>query len=112
MTSLDTDHTSNPISSLETACDLLVDTQRRTILQYLSDQETDIAAVDELAAHVHAEIEAVPNPNHARIALVHTHVPKLVDTGVIEYDQHDEIVQYQDEPLLEAILAVAATYDA
>ncbi|WP_227380896.1 DUF7344 domain-containing protein [Haladaptatus halobius] len=111
MTPLNTDHTSNPTHTLETACDLLADTHRRTILQYLNDQETDVATVDELATHVHAEVEAVPDPDHARTALVHMHVPKLADAGVIEYDQHDETVQYQDEPLLEAILAVAATHD-
>lgn len=63
-----------------------------------------------LHTYGHAEVDAVTNTNHARLALVHTHILKLTDAGVIEYDQRSETIRYQNDPLLEAILAVATTH--
>ncbi|WP_227380689.1 DUF7344 domain-containing protein [Haladaptatus halobius] len=82
---------------------------RREVLSYLQKKDSDVAELGELADHVHEEVEEVTSPSHARLSLTHTHVPKLADHGVVDYDQHSETVRYRDGTRLEALLTVVST---
>lgn len=89
--------------------------RRRYTLYYL--RENDEAEVDELASQVAAwerDVPVVDVPAEAseevRSELVHSHLPKLEEYGLVEYDQRSGAVVYTNPPTLldEALkLAVA-----
>lgn len=68
---------------------VLADDRRRQILQYLADHDrttvTDI--VDSIAVEADASTRA-----RIAVSLVHTHLPKLADAGVLEYDERTKSV--------------------
>jgi hypothetical protein len=78
--------------------DTLANAQRRRIVRRLFEREAPVRferLVDDLAAagsaqegdDVEAEREA------ARIALHHSHLPKLVDDGVVTFDREESVVE-------------------
>ena len=94
--------------AVDTAMDLLADRRRRAVLEYL--EETDgSATLTELAVEI-AEQETASEPNAisdhgdvsardrraVRISLHHTHVPKLVNADVIDYDSATKTVTLRD----------------
>lgn len=92
----------------------LANKRRRYILYCLHDHThmnvetlaTQIAAWEE-----DSPIEDIPDDvsNQVFTSLVHAHLPKLVDYGLIEYDDRSGAVRYTDVPsLLEEALALAA----
>ena len=92
----------------------LASKRRRYILYCLQDQEN--IQIGALATQLTAWEQGVPRngvpPNtwqdvHAN--LVHTHLPKLADFGLIEYDQRSGAIRYTDAPTaFEEVLALAA----
>lgn len=95
----------------DTLYDLFANEHRRQILSYLETKDTDVAELNELAEHVHEEVDGVTSPDYARLILTHMHVPKLAEEDVIEYDQRSETVRYRDGRHVEAMLAVVTAYD-
>lgn len=69
--------------------DLLRSERRRSMLRRLDDTDEAVPLSELVAAVVEGESEAPFSPgDHERVALSleHVHLPKLVATGVIEYD--------------------------
>ncbi|SEP90741.1 DUF7344 domain-containing protein [Natrinema salaciae] len=94
--------------AVDTAMDLLADRRRRAVLDYL--EETDgTATLTELAVEIAAR-EARVEPNAisdhgdvsardrraVRISLHHSHVPKLANADVIDYETETETVTLTD----------------
>lgn len=73
---------SSPALSLDHLLDLLAREQRRCVLYYLDG--TGAATVDDLVEHV-ATASGVAETN-VDVALRHTHLPRLADAGVVDYD--------------------------
>ncbi|WP_227380691.1 helix-turn-helix domain-containing protein [Haladaptatus halobius] len=108
----DNDHASTPRRELDTACELLANATRRSVMQYFTAEETAVAELDELIDHIHEKVNDVTGPKQARTPLVHMHLPKLADAGVIEYDERSETIRYRDSDRLETFLeVVTADYD-
>jgi hypothetical protein len=107
--SIDTDDPLSPDHTLSTASKLLAKPARRAAIRYFIAEETDTAELTELVAHVHEEVDDVTTSKQARITLVHTHLPKLADHEVIEYDERTETVRYRDGDRLEDLLEIVAT---
>nr|WP_227380784.1 hypothetical protein [Haladaptatus halobius] len=55
-------------------------------------------------------MDEIESEQQARTTLIHTHLPKLADHGIIEYDQRSATVRYRDGRQVEAVLEVAATH--
>ncbi|WP_438267525.1 DUF7344 domain-containing protein [Haladaptatus halobius] len=106
------DPTSTQRRSLETVFKLLADAQRRALLRYFTDEDTDSAELAELVDHVHEEVDNVTAPRQTRIALIHIHLPKLAEHDIIEYDQREHTVHYWGGTNLEALLGVATRLEA
>lgn len=114
--------------SLDTTLELLADRDRRVVLDYLRDADDRTATIDELAAHLVSQTDDLPSadggdgppsadrgddpPNtdcgdgppsadHVQTMLHHVHVPKLVDTGVVDYDARNEEIRYWGSKRLE-----------
>ncbi|WP_137283577.1 DUF7344 domain-containing protein [Halorussus salinisoli] len=83
-----TDH-----EQIDRSCDLLGSAYRRCVVYTL--QEDGPASLGELAdAVVSAEIAT--DRKRAMASLVHTHLPKLADSDVVEYDDPEVAVSLDD----------------
>lgn len=104
-------------SLLDRVFGALTHRRRRYILYYVREHErTDVA---DLAAHVaareqNAAIENVSPSTIERVQreLVHAHLPKLDDYGLVEYDRRSDAVCYNHPPKqLEHVLDIAAAIE-
>ena len=80
------------LSSLDTIFDLLSNPRRRFVLHYLKEHDGPVE-LNDLAAEIAAKENEVPKREltsqqrkRAYVSLYQTHVPKLEEVGVIEYD--------------------------
>ena len=93
--------------SLDTVFDLLSDARRRYTLYYLFAMEGDVAEFE-------AVVNAVCNyegagtdstspspPENIRVKLHHSHLPKLAEAGVIDYDRRQGTIRFTPTPPLE-----------
>lgn len=106
--------TDGGVIALGEVLDCLTSSRRRHILYYL--QEHEVVDVDELATQIASREGDIPpqevtSDHHERIAtsLVHTHLPKLADTELIEYDRRSNAIRYANSPsILDKILQLLA----
>ena len=88
--------------------------RRRYVLYYLRENEQ--VGTDELADQVAAWERSVPvdevsadAAERVHVELVHTHLPKLEDYGLVDYDQRNGDVRYTYPPsVLDDVLKLAA----
>jgi hypothetical protein len=84
---------------------LLVDHQRRVLLQCLRNTEASLS-VSGLVTELTQGDDREPTERdvEAEIAVHHIHLPKLADAGVIEYDQSAQQAAYIAPPQVDALL--------
>lgn len=94
--------------SLDAVLHVLADRYRRDLLRYLIDKDDETATVEECTNHlIEREAERTgerPAYDQVEVRLHHVHVPKLSDTGVIEYDPRSREFRYWGHARLEAWL--------
>lgn len=107
--------------STEAILHLVADPQRRTILRQLRENDSVTAIEDltgvvtERAAQSSPSAETDPptprtDPQRVtRAELHHTHLPKLADAGVIEYDSRTGTVRYRSHDRVEALLGFVSS---
>lgn len=87
--------------SLDTVLEVLSNERRRLVLEYLLRRD-ESATVEELIDHVVAESRPVerrrPDDLRSRFGgrLRHVDLPKMDDTGLIEYDRARQVVSATD----------------
>nr|WP_266081250.1 hypothetical protein [Haladaptatus caseinilyticus] len=74
-------------------------------------EDTDVADLNELVTYLSEESDEATTAEQVRLSLIHTHIPKLADHGVIEYDRRNEDVRYRNGMLLEDFLEVIPISD-
>ena len=85
---------------------LLADTDRQSVLMDLleTDGRSTVGALaDQLAARRRNQADELER-DRAELRLVHNHLPRLADHGVIEYDRERGIVVLEDAAALEPYL--------
>lgn len=102
--------------SLNATFDVLAHHYRRGALRFVADADGHTATVDELVTYLvgrAAERTAEP-PRRDRIEvdLIHVHLPKLTEAGVIDYDARSKVVAYRRHERLEDILEYVRTEEA
>lgn len=94
--------------SLDGILDLLADHQRREILQCLVNSDDDTATIGELSDQlITQESErtgARPGRDQVEVRIYHTHLPKLTEAGIVEYDARTQELHYWKNPRLENVL--------
>ncbi|WP_227357479.1 DUF7344 domain-containing protein [Haladaptatus salinisoli] len=95
-----------PSLSLSEVCQILSSRYRRHLLSHLQTKDADVADLDELVTHIHKKSEKTTTTEQVRISLIYTHLPKLADYGVIDYDRRNKDVRYCDGTKLEDFLEV------
>lgn len=82
--------------------------ERRTILTYLHETNTDTISLDALAS-----VLTGPSPtdqDHARIRLHHSHLPTLDDAGILDYHPDTMTVEYHGHPDLPLLFTTRPTH--
>ncbi len=99
-------------TELDDLFEVLADSHRRRVLAYLADTDDDVAAFSELIEHV-ADDSAGESTDNERLAvsLHHTHLPKLADAGVVEYDPRSEVVRYRGGDVVTDWVELARSYE-
>ena len=98
----------------ESLLELVVHPRRREILRHLQENADRAVTIDELTQTVAFDGGTITSRDDSRataasVALHHTHLPKLADAGIIDYDSRRETVRYRGDDRLEALLAFIAT---
>ncbi|WP_336001511.1 DUF7344 domain-containing protein [Halorientalis halophila] len=91
--------------TVDAALDVFSHRTRRELLAYLAGTDGTVP-VEEAAAYL-ANLDGVAGrpPDRIEIALVHTHLPKLVDAGAVAYDEQTGELDYRHDRLLDRLLS-------
>ncbi|WP_207591631.1 DUF7344 domain-containing protein [Halomontanus rarus] len=81
---------------------LLADHHRRIVLSTLRNSADDVATVRELAIEV--SDRGSVGEEQATVELRHSMIPRLVDSGLVEYDERSGTVRYQPHCGLDRLL--------
>ncbi len=91
---------------------LLRNERRRAVLRFIAASPERTVAVRDLAERIAAEeTETDPPPRNTRqsvyVSLIQTHLPKLADVGVVEYDEQAKTAT--DTPLMDQLAPYTET---
>jgi hypothetical protein len=81
---------------LSNVFDALRRPERRAVLSFLQESDTDVIELDELSDHVSSRLSEPDGPV-VRSILHHHHLPKLVDVEFIDYDRAARVVRPREE---------------
>lgn len=95
--------------SLDACLRVVADRRRRRVIQQLRREADGTMAFDELVNGIQGsdsmrDDERFGNREHLAIELEDTHLPKLADHGVVEYDRRSGAVRYQPVERIETVL--------
>lgn len=78
--------------------------ERRCIIHFLQESETDQVSIGDVVSHLQKQDPT--SDGHGRIAvdLHHSHLPELATLDALEYDSRSETVRYHGDELVEALL--------
>ena len=84
---------------------LLAPERRRAVMRALMEEPNATHRVDDIVSAIqetHGEVgDEASNRTYLRSSLHHTHLPKLDDAEVVEYDAEHGTVQYRGDPHIE-----------
>lgn len=91
--------------SLDACLDVLADRHRRLVVQQLRAEPDGTMTMDELLDRFCADSGGgAPDRAHLATQLHHTHLPRLADRGLVEYDRATGFVRYRPDDRLERVL--------
>lgn len=94
--------------STEKALEIVAKSECRSILTRLRDSEDNVLAVGDLVNHITSE-NPPPEPTGPErterivLRLEHNHLPRLANTGLIEYDDRTDTVRYHPNERVEKL---------
>lgn len=103
--------------SFDTVIDLLSAPERRALLYYFHSQDADEVQLDVLADRIRAFTRTPGDSLEASLegaietSLVHVHLPKLEEAGVVDVDRDTRTVRYNANPALETCVKHAMTLE-
>jgi hypothetical protein len=88
--------------------DVLARTDRRAVIQFFRNESTEEVTLDALVTGIVDGNYWETNESHARLCLHHSTLPKLADTGILDYDPRSKTVSYRGRPAVEQLLDAAS----
>ncbi|WP_394742763.1 winged helix-turn-helix domain-containing protein [Natronococcus roseus] len=93
---------------LDVCLRIVSDRQRRRIVYRLREESNGKTTIEDLIDQLQSSSSASTDTRLDRdqlaIQLAHKHLPKLADHGIIEVDSETDIVRYQPDEQIEAVL--------
>ncbi|WP_449271973.1 DUF7344 domain-containing protein [Halorubrum aidingense] len=83
---------------------LLDQYERRCIIRFLQESETDHVSISDLVSHLQKQGPTPDRCSKIVITLHHSHLPKLATIDAVNFDSRSETVRYDGDELLEALL--------
>ena len=87
---------------LDATFDALANPRCRVALRHLAECD-DALVVDDLVAHLAGEFDEAASETRLGTSLHHTHLPKLDDAGLVEYDPDCGLVRLRDDSRFETL---------
>ena len=87
--------------------DALARTDRRAVIQFFRDESTEEVTLDDLVTGIVNGSYWDTDESHARLCLHHFALPKLADTGILDYDPRSKTIRYRGRPAVEQLLDAA-----
>ncbi|MCO8243246.1 helix-turn-helix domain-containing protein [Haladaptatus sp. AB643] len=85
--------------------EVMADSHRRRLLDHLSSTSENRCSVSELADAIRSEADGtVQSKERVRQRLIHVHLPKLSELGLIEHDEGSNEVRYVESTPAETVL--------
>ena len=91
--------------------DALARTDRRAVIQFFRDEPAEKVTLDELVTGIVDGSYWDTDESHARVCLQHSTLPRLADTGILDYDPRSETVKYRRQPAVEQLLDAISETD-
>ncbi|WP_276301724.1 DUF7344 domain-containing protein [Halorussus lipolyticus] len=96
-------HSSESGAPLDATFDALANRRCRVLLRHLAESD-DALVVNDLAGRLADELDdEAATERRLRTSLHHTHLPKLADAGLVEYDLDRGLVRFCDESRFEEL---------
>lgn len=97
---------------LDDTLELLADENRRNILYALEDSDEDHFSYDEVTeALIEEEVMREEEKERFRVQMTHHHLPKMQESGLVEYDERSQTVRYVEDEDVEELLEFIEGYD-
>ncbi|WP_435366041.1 DUF7344 domain-containing protein [Haloarchaeobius sp. DYHT-AS-18] len=95
--------------SLDVCLRLLANRHRRRIIHHLRHEASGATTVDELVDQLHSSGSTskngpLQNRDALAIQLHHTHLPKLAEHGIVEFEHRTGAVRYHPDEQVETML--------
>lgn len=104
-------HGPRGVVPLDATFDALTSRECRVLLGHLADADDDGLVVADLAARL-ADDEGVSEEDRLRVDLHHTHLPRLDDAGLLDYDAGRGLLRLESASQFEAIHSAIEEYGA
>ena len=91
--------------------DALARTDRRAVIRFFRDESAEEATLDALVTGIVDGGYWDTDESHARVCLQHSTLPRLADTGILDYDPRSETVKYRRQPAVEQLLDAISETD-
>lgn len=82
----------------------LADHSRRLLVRYFQDTVENTASRRQLAEYVSERRSSPQDAEAIAVQLHHVHLPKLMETGIVEYEVQTGVVHYTPHPAVETHL--------
>lgn len=94
-----------PELGLDTTLEVLASQSRRDVLRFFLETDTACASIEDVVEHLVTQKQrrTVSDLDHETVSVQfqHTDLPKLVDTGLIEYDKRSKMLRYHSDDRIE-----------
>jgi hypothetical protein len=103
--------------SFDQMLDLISTPRRRSLLYHLKDRDGGRIPVEDLVGAVVRRERSIPareapaSEDDVRVSLIHTHLPKLAELGLVEFELGEPAVEYHANPALESFLRYIETLE-
>ena len=105
------ERSSTPSIPIDERFDALARTDRRAVIQFFRDESTEEVTLDDLVTGIVDGSYWDTDESHVRLCLHHSTLPKLADTGILDYDPRSETVEYWGQPAVEQLLDAISETD-
>lgn len=93
---------------------LLANRQRRKLLYHLREMNPAETTLESLVQHLaesdHVTIDGADDEEireRLHLSLIHSHIPKLEQAAVIDWNERDKTIRYRGDPVLDELLDVS-----